>query len=261
MHDEVFGGVVLGEIDKAEKGKTLVVLTAEKGTVYIQAPGAHKLTASYLKSAQLFAYSRFFCYAKKDYYLLKEAYLFEDFFDLRTDYVGYCLAAYVAEVALSVAIDKADCKNILSLTLNTLYAITKKLYPAEHIRYVFEMRLSALLGFEPDLEYCPFCDSQNGEKHMMFDLEDGFVCCTDCLPDEADRSVCCPITKSALLAMKYIISAPSKQIFSFSTDDATAKCLSSVCQKYLHLRTEKRYKALPVYKNALSTSSTSGDTK
>lgn len=258
MHDETFSGVVLGEIDKAEKGKTLVVLTAEKGTVYVDAPGAHKLAASYLKSAQLFAYSRFFCYAKKGYFLLKEASLFEDFFDLRYDYVGYCLAAYVAEVALSVAVDKADCQNIMSLTLNTLYAITKKLYPYEHMRYVFEMRLATLLGFEPDVEYCPFCDGQNGEKHMMFDLEDGIVCCADCLPDEADRLVCCKITKSALLAIKYIVSAPAKQIFSFGTDDATAKCLSDVCQKYLHLRTEKRYKSLPVYKNALKSS---GDIK
>ncbi len=258
MHNETFSGVVLGEIDKLEKGKTLVVLTAEKGIVYIDAPGAHKLTASYLKSAQLFAYSRFFCYAKKGYYLLKEASLFEDFFDLRYDYVGYCLAAYIAEVALSVAVDKSDCQNVISLTLNTLYAITKKLYPYEHIRYVFEMRLASLLGFEPDIEYCPFCGEQNYSKPMTFDLEDGFVCCTDCLPDEADTSVCCDLTKSALLAIRYIVSAPSKQIFSFGTDQATVKCLSAVCQKYLHMRTEKRYKSLPVYKNALKSS---GDIK
>lgn len=108
-----------------------------------------------------------------------------------------------------------------------------------------------MLGFEPDVEYCPFCGAQNGDVPMMFDLEDGFVCCTSCLPEEADGNVCVPLTKSALLAIRYIVSAPSKQIFSFGTDEKTAECLSEACRKYLHLRTEKRYRSFNVYKNAL----------
>jgi len=251
MNEITFNGMVVGELDKAEKGKTLIVLTAEKGIIYVQAPGAHKISSSYLKSAQLFAYSNFLCYINKDYYLIKEANLYEDFFDLRSDYQGYCLASYVVDVAQSVAVDSSDCKEILSLALNTLYCITKKVYPYEHIRCVFESRLAMLLGFIPDLYNCPFCDEENGDKPMVFDLEDGFVCCASCLPEDAESQVCATISKGTLLALKYIASAPAKQVFAFSIDKKSETQLSAICEKYLHLRTERKYKTLSVYKDAL----------
>ncbi len=244
-------GIVLGEIDKSEKGKTLIVLTYDRGVIYVEAPGAHKISSSYLKSAQLFAYSRLMVYKRKDYYLLTEAYLMEDFFGLRNDYVGFCLASYVAEMALSIAVDKADGAELLSLTLNTLYAINKQLFGFEHIRAVFQLRAACILGFEPDVESCPFCDKPNDGGQMIFDLENGYVCCADCLPEDAERECCLAVDKGTVMALRYVSICAANKIFSFALDAKSGNIFSRASEMYIMLRAERKYKSLDIYKKAL----------
>lgn len=248
---EAIQGIVLSEIDKSEKGKTLIVLTADRGVIYVEAPGAHKISSSYLKSAQIFAYSRLFVYKRKDYYLLTEAYLMEDFFSLRNDYVGFCLASYVAEMSLSLAVDKADSDRLLSLTLNTLYAISKQLFDHEHIRAVFQLRAACILGFEPDVENCPFCEKDNTDGKMIFDTENGYVCCADCLPEDADRTLCVTVDRGAVMAIRYVSICPGNKIFSFALNAESMGMFSAASEIYIMQRAERRYRSLDIYKKAL----------
>ena len=50
-------GLVVRESPKGESGKLLTVLTERDGVITVNAKGVRKISAAYLKSAQLFALS------------------------------------------------------------------------------------------------------------------------------------------------------------------------------------------------------------
>ena len=92
--NRTFDGVVIREQQSGENGKTLSVLTENDGVVSVSASGARKITASYLKSAQLFAYSHMTVYDKNGHLTLTEAELIEGFYYIRKDLLSLAFASY-----------------------------------------------------------------------------------------------------------------------------------------------------------------------
>ena len=125
-------GIVIREKPLGEKGKLLYVLTQYEGVIAVKATGAKNISASYLKSAQLFAYSELNIYDKNKHYTLTEAKLIESFYDLRKDVSVFALASYICELALLTAVPSDD--GILRLLLNCLYALSINLSGRDTIK-------------------------------------------------------------------------------------------------------------------------------
>jgi len=256
MHHKV-KGIVIKESAQGESSKLLSVLTELDGVITVKAKGARSILASNLKSVQLFACSNMLLYQKNEYYTLVDAELVDDFYAVREQIESFALASYLCEVAGSVAIRDSDNSVILQLLLNSLYALSRKMVSVKLIKEVFEIRLAAILGFEPEVNNCSVCEKElNNVKNRVLDPENGVFLCTDCADElvesgELEKNSVYPVSQSVFDAFKYILTAKSSKIFSFTVDDIALGELGILSEIYLHLRLDKKYKTLDFLKSLL----------
>ena len=245
-------GIVVSEMAKGESDKLLKVLTAEEGVLTVQAHGVRKLTATNLRSAQLFAYSDLLLYVKNGFYTLQESILREEFYDLRSDVTAFALGCYLCELAAAVSVGGEEGTEIMRLLLNALYAAEKKLADPQVIKTAFEFRIAALIGYEPDLTGCPVCGKPVEEMgNSLFELTDGYLFCRSCENPAEGFSRRAPVSLPCLKAMQHILSAPVNKIFLFRLEAHALRELSVLTEEYLLLRMERKPKTLDFLKQNL----------
>ena len=102
---------------------------------------------------------------------------------------------------------------------------------------VFKLKLLCFLGFKPRLEACVNCGST--DNIHCFSIKDNGVKCINC--EMQDKS-CIKISQSTEFALKYIVMAPAKKLFSFNLKDESLKELELISKIYLNEKLEKEYK-------------------
>ena len=245
-------GIVVRETAKGENDKLLTVLTGEEGVLSVRAPGVRKLSASNLRSAQLFAYSDLLLYVKNGFYTLQESILREDFYALREDVTDFALGCYLCELASAVSVGGEEGNEILRLLLNALYAAEKKIASPKLIKAAFEFRLAALIGYEPELSECPLCGkSAEQMQNRMFELTDGYLFCASCDSPEEGFTRRAPVSPACYAAMKHLLVSPVNKIFLFRLEESALAELASLTEEYLLLRVERKMKTLDFIKKNL----------
>jgi len=240
-------GLVLRETNYKEADKMLTVLTESDGKVSVSARGTRRKGSRIGAASQLLAYSEMtlFCYNGR--WSLNEANTIELFQGIREDIELLALGAYFAELLEAVTDEDRPDPEILSLGLNSLYALSRKLYSKELIKAAFEMRLMCLAGYEPQLDACTMCGSEDSEK-MMFGLHSGGVRCPGCVGDgELSRPLC----PGSLSALKYIVGAEPKKLFLFKLGGDAMKRLSEIAEAYVLSQLERGFKTLDFYKTLI----------
>lgn len=253
-------GLVVRTVDLSESDKLLSVYTQECGMMTIMAKGSRTLKSRYMAVAQPFCYASFLLSVRGDYYWLREAELIESFFDLRNDLVVTALASYFCDVICDVGVNTPE-PSLLSLILNSLYALTQKNFDPRLVKAAFEFRAAALLGFYPDVAACADCGDTVSD--CVLDVMNGCVLCGACrekrmdamVPDEvteATRSVICPLTQSARLAIEYVLTCPPKRIFAFRLNDENdLRLFCRAAEEYLLNHLERGFKTLDFYNSLI----------
>jgi DNA repair protein RecO (recombination protein O) len=237
--NRVVRGIVIKEKQSGEKGKLLYVLTQNEGVVVLAATGARNISASYLKSVQLFAYSDLTVCDKNGHLTLTEAVLIESFYNLRNDIATFALASYISELAYLSAVPSDD--GILRLLLNCLYALSNGLSDTETVKAVFEYRLCLSLGLAPDFSCCAIC----GEKGDRFDFGESALFCGECAPDPEGSFM---LEEGTIGALNYLNSCPPGKILSFNLSGNPKKVFCEFCEKYLITASDLRPNTLDFYK-------------
>lgn len=249
--------LVIRTVNLSEQDKLLTLFTEEHGKITAVANGSRTLKSRYLAAAQLFCYASFVLYQKGDRYWVREVTLIESFFELRTDLARTALASYVCDVAADVVEENAPEPEMLSLSLNTLFAIASGAYPLSLVKAVFELRAAAVLGFCPMLDGCMHCGRTDAT--LCLDVMNGGLSCADCratqgiLPAADDgefrtASILCPLSPGAHAAMCYVVSCPPKRLFSFRIEEEDARLFSVAAEKYLLNQLERGFQTLDFYK-------------
>lgn len=245
-------GIVVRESAAGENDKLLWILTGEEGVLTVRAPGVRKLSATNLRSAQLFAYSDLLLYQKNGFYTLQESILQEDFYSLREDVTAFALGCYLCELASSVSVGGEEGTEILRLLLNALYAAEKKLADPRILKAAFEFRIAALIGYEPELSECPICGKNADEiEHRVMELTDGYLFCASCDHPAEGYSKRMPLSDGCYRALRHILRSPLGKIYLFRLDEASLRELSQLTETYLLLRMEKHLKTLDFLKKNL----------
>lgn len=237
--------LVLRETKYKDADKILTVLT-ENGKLTVKARGALRRGCKYAAASQMLTYSEMTLFNNRGKWSINEAETIEQFLPLREDIGKLALASYFAEVMEAVSDEDSPNPAVLQLGLNSLYALSKSLYPEKHIKSVFELRIMCLSGFEPDIYGCPVCGKERVED-ALFSLRGGIVHCRGCAPGSTGVSL--PVSEGTLLAMRYIAMAPPKQVFSFSLDEKSEDELAGVCESYLMTQLERSFSALDYWKS------------
>ncbi len=247
-------GLVIRTTDIKESDRLVTIFTEEAGVITALARGARSLKSRKMAATMQFCYGSFVLFKQNDKYRIKEAELIESFFDIRNSIEGLALAGYIAEVLDDVAVAEAD-RELLRLSLNSLYAIARGLYPLAKIKATFEVRAMSILGFMPDVLSCSSCGRRDGE--FYFDIMAGAVQCSECKKrSEAKRTlisepheshIICILTEGAKDAFAYSVHAPQEKIFSYNVCDEDMYLFSRAAEEYLTNHLERSYRALKFY--------------
>ena len=248
-------GLVIRITDMKESDRLITIFTEQMGIVSAMAKGARSLKSRQMASTMQFCYGNFVLYKRGEYYWIKESELIESFFGRRSSLEGLALATYITEVLADVAVAEAE-RDLLRLSLNSLYAISEQKYSLEKIKAAFEIRCASIIGFMPDVVACDSCGEKLGD--FFFDIMGGRIKCYSCNEkDIADRKepenpheshIVCILSEGAKIALGYCIYSPLEKIFSFRISDEDMGLLARASEEYLVNQLERSFKSLEFYK-------------
>lgn len=239
-------GLVLRETKYKEADRMLTVLTEDEGKLSVRARGSLRARSKLAAATQLLVFSDMTLFGNRGKWTVNEAVPVELFSGLRSDIELLALGSYIAEVL--EAVSDEDCPNpeVLQLGLNSLYALSSGLCPQERVKATFELRLMCLTGYEPDLSACFCCGTERLEQ-AYFLPEQGELYCGDCR-----RPGCVEVDGAVLTAMRHIVGAEPKRIFSFALDAESMRRLGEVCEKYALRELDRPFASLDYYKKIKS---------
>ena len=240
---ETTKALVLREVKYKEADRILTLFTADKGKITAKARGALRKGSRTAAATQQLSWSDMTLFFNKGKWTVNEASVIEAFDGLQEDIAAFALGSYFAECVEALSVEDQKDPELLSLALNSLYALSRKLHEPRKIKAAFELRLMSLSGYLPSVEHCAVCGAENPAE-PVFDLLDGKLFCRGC----CTRGSTVSLDGASLAAMRHILSAPPKQIFSFKLTSEPLVTLGFAAEKYLLAQTERSFGTLDYYK-------------
>lgn len=255
-------GLVLREMQSGENDRLILVLTAEEGKMWITAKGGRSIRSKLASVCRIFTYANLEFYEKNNRRWLSGGSVNNSFYGINSDIEGFSLASYVLQLADEITGENAEAREILRTTLNTLYAIENKLKPYAQIKAAYELFAASVSGFSPDLSACTDCGRSelDDSNSPWLDVMNGAIVCSECLHKRSGqlplpeldafetRNILVPLDSSALMAMRYISSAPSQRLFAFRmTDGRSLSILEKATETYILNHLERDFDTLHFY--------------
>ncbi len=240
-------GLVIRVTAYNDKDALLTLLTPNHGKLTVKARGLYRKNSPLSASCQLLAYGEFTLFEYRSMYTINEAHSLELFTALRRDLQKLSLGTYFAQAAELLSQEDLPNPELLSLTLNCLYALSKLDAPELMVKSVFELRGACLAGYAPDLYGCHRCGNPFPDR---FDLSEGRLECSGCR-DHLSTGIRMPVMGGVLETMHYITTCDAKKLFSFSVGTDTLEQISTITEGYLTTQLERGFSTLDFYKSLL----------
>ncbi len=240
-------GLVLRVCPYNETDAMLTVLTGEQGRISVKARGIRRKNSPLSAPCQLLCYSEFTLFSYKDSFTINETHSIELFTGLRKDLQKLSLGTYFAQAAEVISQEDLPNPELLSLTLNCLYALSNLTVPEQKVKAVFELRSACLAGYTPDLFGCHICGSPYSD---CIDVTEGRLECSRCRIGTSS-GLRIPVSPGVLDAMRYICGCDSKRLFSFELPADALEQLSNVTETYFSAQLERGFSSLDFYKSLL----------
>ena len=258
-------GLVIRSYPSGDHDRVVHILTEDHGRLSVMVKGgSSSRTAPALSCTQLFTYGNYELYRGTggDLYWFRGGSVLSSFYGLSADVSRMALAAYLCDVTSELAVEEGDVEEtgiLLRMLLNSLYVISESLKPLPLVKAAFELRAVSLMGYMPDLTGCDTCGEAYPEQAYL-DILNGRVVCADCRTklnrlygrererEEGMSRPICPLSPSVLAAMRYILSATDKKIFSFAMkDQEEERALARVTESFLLHQLERDFETLHFY--------------
>lgn len=179
-------GIVINQANSKEADKVLTILTPDLGKIAVIVKGARK-SSSKLAMSELFVFLDLVIYKNTgDIYVLNSAQIIEMFYNLRTDVEKIYYLTYICKLVCDVATENQNSFELMKLLLNTIYLYSENKKDNMFLATVFQIRLLRILGFNPELNKCVCCGS---EELVSFSIKNNSLICLECsLQDTASIS-------------------------------------------------------------------------
>ena len=230
-------GIIIAEHNMADYDKMLTILTPNLGKIQCLAKGSRKPKSLLLAGSQFLCFGDYILYKGSDNYSMNSCEIIEVFYKIRTDLEKLKYATYITRIISDVTTENQNNYKVLQLFLNTLYVIAESNKDLNLLISIFRLRLLSLIGFKPQIDECIIC--KNKEDISFFSIRDSGLKCPSCAKQDSGAIEISQTTKDAI---KYIILADAKKIYSFTVPEETKKELEIVSKLYLTEKLEKEYK-------------------
>lgn len=242
-------GLVLRVTAYNDTDALLTLLTGDHGKLTVKARGLKRKNSPLIAPCQLLAYGTFTLFEYRGMYTINEASALEMFQSLRKDLCKLSLGTYFAQVAEVISQEDLPNPELLTLVLNSLYALARLNMSENQIKAVFELRSACMAGYMPDLYGCHNCGNTIPDR---FDISQGRLECATCRDPYSD-GIRMPITPGMLDAMRYICNCDPKKLLAFRSGDETLENLAYLSESYLTCQLERSFSTLDFYKSLQNT--------
>ena len=227
-------GIIISENNLGDYDKMLTMLTPGLGKISCVAKGARRPKSALLAGTQLFCFGEYLMYKGANTYNINSCDTIEVFYNLRTDLDKLNYAIEITKIIRNVTEENENSYKILQLFLNTLYTLSETDKNPELIICIFKLKLLCLLGFTPRIKECVTCKEQ--EKIKYFSIKDNGFKCENC--GKLDKGAI-SMSESTISAIKYIVMAPAKKLYSFNLKDESLNELKLITKLYFHEKIEE----------------------
>lgn len=241
-------GLVLREVAYKESDKILTVLLEGQGKRTVKAPGCRRKNSPLSAAGQLLVFSEMTLFDYQDRWSLKEASTLNEFRGVGQDIFKLALGSYFAETVEAVAEEGNEIPGLLSLILNSLYALDKLDRPLALIKGAFELKLACLAGYEPLLDACAVCGQPQPQEPRL-SLNEGVLHCQRCRGELGDDGVSLPLDEPSLAALRHVAYGDPKRLFSFALPPESLEIFCGVCESFLLAQLERGFRTLDFYKS------------
>ena len=237
--------LVLRAVDYKESDKILTLLTQESGKLTASARGCRKKGSPVAAGVQLLAWSDLVLYEYRGRWSIREGELRQEFRHVRSDLDKLSLGAWFAELSEALTVEDVPAPEVLSLLLNSLYAMDALGKSPKLCKPVFELKMMALSGFEPDLTCCAVCGGEPEEPRLH--LKQGALHCPGCRA-ALGEGISMPLDAACLAAMRHVLYGDPKRLFSFRLAEESLNRMSAACEAYVLTQLERGFRTLDFYK-------------
>lgn len=220
-------GIIISESNLGDYDKMLTMLTPGLGKISCVAKGARRPKSALLAGTQLFCFGEYLMYKGANTYNINSCETIEVFYNLRTDLDKLNTAIEITKIIRNVTDENENCYRILQLYLNTLYTLSETDKNLELVDSIFKLKILCLLGFAPRINECVNC--KNKENIKYFSIKDNGFKCENC--GKLDKGAI-SVSESTISAIKYIVLAPPKKLYSFNLKDESLEELKMITKLY-----------------------------
>ena len=192
-----------------------------------------------MAATQFLCFGDYLIYQGVSSYNINSCEINEVFYNLRIDIEKLEYASHITKIINDVTDENQNTYKILQLFLNTLYVLSETDKNMDLVIAIFKIKLISLLGFTPIIDKCSNCKNKDNVLLNYFSFRDNGLKCEACSKQDKGAIQISEATKNAI---KYIILAPPKKLFSFNLSDESIKELEIISKIYLNEKLDKEYK-------------------
>lgn len=192
-----------------------------------------------MAATQFLCFGDYLIYQGASSYHINSCEVNEVFYNLRMDLDKLQYASHITKIINDVTDENQNTYKILQLFLNTLYVLSETDKNLDLTISIFKLKLMCLLGFTPIIDKCTACKKSEDIVLKHFSFRDNGLKCDAC--GRQDKGAI-EISEATLNAIKYIVLAPPKKLFSFNLSEQWVKELQIISNLYLNEKLDKEYK-------------------
>ncbi len=171
-------GIVIQAIDYGETHRILTVLSEHGVKIPLMARGAKKVPSKFTAVAQPFVQAEFVYARSQGMGMLQHADLTNSFSTLKSDLIATSVAAWSTEMTSRLMGEEMAGNGLYRAILALWEQLNARKDPLV-LCAVYESKMLALAGYQPELGRCSKCRANEGLTHMS--AAEGGVICSKCV--------------------------------------------------------------------------------
>lgn len=238
-------GIIIKQSDYGEGHRMLSIFTEEYGIIKAVSYGVKKSRSKAAASSQFLCYGDFELYkgVNKDIMSVNSIDTIDGFYPVSEDIKKLSLCVYMADITYSILGMNNPDERLLSLFLNSVYALSYMNEDILKVKTVYELKLMCAGGYAPSMHECVSCGSGGV---FAFDLLKGGMVCRNC-----GGKYIVKLDKNLYRALDFIASGEDKKMLSFKAGGELLKKLGSLTERYVALQLDQNFSSLDYFKTML----------
>jgi DNA repair protein RecO (recombination protein O) len=232
-------GLVLKKEDRGETDQLISFYTKDFGKLEILGKAIRKISSKLRSGTNVFYLSEIEFIQGKAHKTLTDAVLVDKFKNLRKDSKRLAISYKIAEILDDLIKDQEKDEKIWRLVLGTFHKLNDlTLLPVNYflIYYYFLWNLFSVLGYQPEIYKCSFCQKRLEPNKIYFSIQEGALICSQC--SKKTKGVI-TVNEGLVKILRIILKKDWLTFKRLKIEDYQKKALKEISENYLNFVAEQ----------------------